>query len=77
MINGQYLGSLRLSASILFSSNTHQKLAKYFHVLDIPWISKSRYYNIQQAMFGITNEAWDKEQAIIFSNSDEKELILC
>ena len=28
-------------------------------------------------MFGVTNEAWDKEQAIIFSNSDEKELILC
>ena len=28
-------------------------------------------------MFGVTNEAWDKEQVIIFSNSDEKELILC
>ena len=27
-------------------------------------------------MFAVTNEAWDKEQAIIFSNSDEKELIL-
>ena len=27
-------------------------------------------------MFGVTNEAWYKEQAIIFSNSDEKELIL-
>ena len=28
-------------------------------------------------MFGVTNEAWYKEQVIIFSNSDEKELILC
>ena len=28
-------------------------------------------------MFGVTNEVWDKEQGIIFSNSDEKELILC
>ena len=25
-------------------------------------------------MFGVTNEAWDKEQATIFSNSDEKNL---
>ena len=28
-------------------------------------------------MFGTINEAWYKEQAIIFSKSDEKELILC
>ena len=77
MVNRYYLGNLRLSASVLFSSNTYQKLAKDFQVLDIPWISKTRYYNIQQTMFGVTNEAWDKEQVIIFPNSDEKELILC
>ena len=28
-------------------------------------------------MLGVTNEASDKEKAIIFSNSYEKELILC
>ena len=28
-------------------------------------------------MFGVTYEAWNKEQTIIFSNSDEKEFILC
>ena len=70
MANWYYLRNLRLSASILFSSNMYQKLAKYFQVLDIPWISKTRYYNIQQTMFGVTDEALDKEQAFIFSNSD-------
>ena len=44
----------------------YQKLAQYFQVLDIPGLSKMRYYNIQQTMLGATNEAWDKEQAIIF-----------
>ena len=50
----------------------YQKLAKYFQVLDIPWISKTQYYDTQQTILGVTNEAWDKEQAIVFSNSDEK-----
>ena len=66
MVNWYYLGNLRISASILVSSNMYQKLAQYFQVLDIPGLSKMRYYNIQQTMFGATNEAWDKEQAIFF-----------
>ena len=61
-----------MRSSILFSLNVYQKLAKYFQVLDIPWISKTQYYDIQQTILGVTNEAWDKEQAIVFSNSDEK-----
>ena len=41
MVNRCYLGNLRLSATVHFSSNTYQKMAKYFRVLDIPWISKT------------------------------------
>ena len=31
-----YLGNVRLSACVLFSSSSYRKLEKYFHILNIP-----------------------------------------
>ena len=61
MAKWYYLGNLKLSASVLFSSNTFRKISKYFKVMDIPWVSESRYYRIQNYMFGVTQEAWKEE----------------
>ena len=62
-----YVENLKLIAAVLFSSNTHRKLSKYFEILDIPWVSKSWYYRINEKyMLGITDEAWHKEQELIF-----------
>ena len=45
-----YLGNVRLSACLLFSSNNYIKLEKYLQILSIPWVSKSRYYDMLDHM---------------------------
>ena len=48
------LGNARLSACILFSSNTYRKLEKYFQILNIPWVSESCYYDMLDHMLRTT-----------------------
>ena len=71
-----YLRNVRLSACVLFSSDTYRKLQKYFQILNIPWVSKSRYYDILHHMLSVTNEAWRKEQSQIVSASKQRGSIL-
>ena len=71
-----YMGNVRLSACVLFSSNTYRKLEKYFQILNIPWVSKSRYYNMLDHMLSVTNKAWKKELSQIVSASKQRGLIL-
>ena len=70
-----YLSNVRLSACMLFSSNTYRKLEKYFQILNIPWVSKSRYCDMLDHMLSVTNEAWKKEQSQIASASKQRGLI--
>ena len=71
-----YLGNVRLSACMLFNSNTYRKFEKYFQILNIPWVSKSHYYDMLDHMLSVTNEAWKKEQSQIVSASKQRGLIL-
>ena len=75
LLKRHYIGNLRLSASVLFSSNTYRKLSKYFQILNIPWVSKSRFYHLHEYMFNVTNEAWEKEQFSIVSNSLDRDVM--
>lgn len=75
LVKRYYIGNLRLSASVLFSSNTYRKLSKYFQILNIPWVSKSIFYQLQEYMFGVTNEAWEKEQASIVLNCMDRNVV--
>ena len=75
LVKRYYIGNLSLSASVLFSSNTYRKLSKYFKILNIPWISKSRFYQLQEHMFDVTNEAWEEEQATILSNCSDRNIV--
>ena len=52
-----YLGNVRLSACMLFSSDTYRNIDKYFEILNIPRVSKSRYYNMLNHILSVTNEA--------------------
>ena len=71
-----YRGNVRLSACMLFSSNTYRKPEKYFQNLNIPWVSKSRCYDMLDQMLSVTNEAWKKEQSQIVSAWKQRGLIL-
>ena len=51
-----YLGNVRLSACVLFSSNTYRKLEKYFHILNFPWVWKSCYYDMFDHMLVLRNK---------------------
>ena len=77
MQNRHYIGNMRLVSTVFFSSNTYYKLSKYFKIMNIPWVSKSWYYKIQDKyMFGIANEAWEKEQEMNILQSNQRYLIL-
>ena len=65
-----YLGNVRLSACVLFSSNTYGKL----QILNIPWVLKSHYYNKVDHMLSGNNKAWKKEQSQIDLASKERGL---
>ena len=51
-----YLGNVRLSACVHFSSNTYRKLENYFHILNIPWVWKSCYYDMFDHMLVLRNK---------------------
>ena len=71
LANWYHRGNIVLAASVLFSSNTFAKIAKYFSLANIPWISESRYYTLQRNFFfGIANEAWLSEQEIVLSQNN-------
>ena len=64
------LGNVRLSACVLFSSNTYRKL----QILNIPRVLKSHYYNMVDHTLIVNNKAWKKEQSQIDSASKERGL---
>ena len=47
-INRYSQGNLTLSAAVLFSVNTFEKIAKYFDIANIQWITKASYYAVQR-----------------------------
>ena len=50
------VGNLMTSAAILFTANTYQRIASFFQLAKIQWISKTSYYEIQKKfLVGIVN----------------------
>ena len=47
-VNRYSQGNLTLSAAVLFSANTFEKIAKYFDIANIQWITKTSYYAVQR-----------------------------
>ena len=59
------VGNLMGAASTLFSTNTSQRIASFFQVANIQWISKTSYYEIQKKkkkLVGIVN--WNYVQRL-------------
>ena len=59
------VGNLMGAASTLFSTNTSQKIASFFQVANIQWISKTSYYETQKEkkkLVGIVN--WNYVQRL-------------
>ena len=59
------------------STSPYHKLSKYFKIMNIPWVSKSWYYKIQDKnMFGVAIEAWTKERELNILQWNQRYLIL-
>ena len=52
-VNRYSQGNLALSAAVLFSANTFEKIAKYFDTTNIQWITKTSYYAIQRKFLAV------------------------
>ena len=64
--NHYSVGNLVGAASVLFSANTYQRLARFFDLAEIQWISKTSFYAIQNRyLHGIVNRNYiEKSKAI-------------
>ena len=68
LLRSYYQGNIRMAASVLFISNTFEKMKKHFELAAIPFASKSSFYRIQgKYLFGVTNEVWLNEQGGILN----------
>ena len=57
--NHYSVGSLTSAASVLFSANKYQRLAQFFDLAGIQWISKTSFYAIQNRyLYGIVNRKY-------------------
>ena len=45
------VGNLMSVAAVLFSANTYQRIASFFQLANIQWISRTSYYKIQKKIF--------------------------
>ena len=46
--NRYSVGNLTSAAAVLFSANTYQRIASFFDIANIQWLSKTSYYAIQK-----------------------------
>ena len=59
------------------STSPYHKLSKCFKIMNIPWLSKSWYYKIQdKSTFEVATEAWTKEQELNVLQWNQRYLIL-
>ena len=59
--NRRSVGNLTSAAAIPFSANTYQRIARFFDIANIQWLSKTSYYAIQKRyLTGIVNKNYIK-----------------
>ena len=68
--NHYSVGNLTSAASVLFSANTYQRLARFFDLVGIQWMSKTSFYAIQNRyLYGIGNRNYIKKSKAILEDT--------
>ena len=71
--NRYSVGNLTSAAAVLFSANTYQRIASFFDIANIQWLSKTSYYAIQKRyLTGIVNKNYIKMSKSILEEVKEK-----
>lgn len=67
--NHYSVGNLVGAASVLFSANTYQRLASFFELANIQWLSKTSFYAIQKKyLTGVVNKTFIEKSAEIIND---------
>ena len=67
--NHYSVGNLVGAASVLFSANTYQRIASFFELANIQWLSKTSYYAIQKKyLTGVVNKTFIEKSAEMFND---------
>lgn len=78
LINRLPAGNLLVSAAILFSGNTFQRVCQIASFLNLQFFSPNTYYDIQRYyLFPLVNQTWEKEKrSILGSYKDEQSMTI-
>ena len=70
------VGNLTNAASVLFSANTYTRLARFFDLAGIQWITKTSFYAIQKRyLIGIVNRFYLKKSRMILDELKKSDTI--
>ena len=77
--NANIAGNALLAGSILFSGNSFQNTNSFAHRLNLAFIGKSFFYDIQKEfLFSVVNKAWKDHQENLFKEVKKlKKLDIC
>ena len=71
-------GNLLISAAILLSGSSYNKIQNFFSILRMPVLSESEFYRIQSTYLNPTiNDYWTLHQTAILSVLSENSMVLC
>ena len=78
-IDANIAGNVLLAGSILFSGNSFQNINSFAHRLNLAFIGKSFFYDIQKEfLFPVVNKAWKDHQENLFEEvKKSKKLDIC
>jgi len=79
VINKTPAGNLLLAAAILFTGNTFARINEFCACLNLKFISKSLFYDVQDKyLYPVIGEAWDNEtKSVVEQFQQERFLSLC
>ena len=70
--NRYSIGNLTSTAAVLFSANTYQRIASFFDIANIQWLSKTSYAIQKQYLTGIVNKNYIKMSKSMLEEVKEK-----
>ena len=71
-VNHYSEGNLTSAASVLLSANTFTRIATFFNLAGIQWISKTAYYAIQKRfLFGVVNKNYEEQSEKAYADIKE------
>ena len=71
--NGMSTGNINISAGILFSGNTFQRIKEIMNIANVAFISQSTFYSIQKKLlYPAIHRVYTTNRALLFEGGKEE-----